>query len=257
MPASTRSQAVMIRGVLTHVVEVLPERPIIEEQGPEIVEVSGPFRRHRLTDRMLDLRTRRDDEIARQPRADEDHQRRHEVVGSSQPLFAEDEESEKRGFEGSRTEIPWECARLFNTTMSNASAPRHPSRVSPPPIGPYHPSPERIVDRWIALPRRRIAQLFALPQSEAKNERGHQSRRVHRQRDRPTEPDEIVRRVSASRPGRLGLLRLRAEGSRRVALGSVRPGELALARQLLDPLFLVVRARERREKRHDVVDVVL
>jgi hypothetical protein len=64
-------------------------------------------------------------------------------------------------------------------------------------------------------------------------------------------------RVSASRPGRLGLVRLRAEGSRRVALGSVRPGELALARQLLDPLLLVVRARERREKRHDVVDVVL
>jgi len=27
-----------------------------------------------------------------------------------------------------------------------------------------------------------------LPQSEAKKERGHQSRRVHRQRDRPTEP---------------------------------------------------------------------
>src|SRR6266446_9999773 len=69
--------------------------------------------------------------------------------------------------------------------------------------------------------------------------------------------DEIVRRVSASRPGRLGLLRLRAEGSCRVALGSVRPGELALARQLLDPLVLVVRAREQREKRHDVVDVVL
>src|SRR5438445_1275530 len=67
----------------------------------------------------------------------------------------------------------------------------------------------------------------------------------------------IGRRVSASRPGRLGLLRLRAEGSRRVALGSVRPRELALVRQLLDRLLLVVRARERREKGHDVVDVVL
>jgi len=52
-------------------------------------------------------------------------------------------------------------------------------------------------------------------------------------------------------------VRLRAEGSRRVALGSLRPGELALARQLLDPLVLVGSTRERREKRHDIVDVVL
>ena len=62
---------------------------------------------------------------------------------------------------------------------------------------------------------------------------------------------------AASRPGRLGLVRLRAEGSRRVALGSIRPGELVLARQLLDPLRLVIGTRERGEKRHDVVDVVL
>src|SRR5712664_3642989 len=67
-----------------------------------------------------------------------------------------------------------------------------------------------------------------------------------------------VRPISCpSRPRGLGLLRLRAEGSRCVALGSVRPGERALPCQLLDTLLVVVRARERREKRHDVVDVVL
>src|SRR2546427_5063893 len=66
--------------------------------------------------------------------------------------------------------------------------------------------------------------------------------------------DGIVRRVSASRPGRLGLLRLRAEGSRRVALGSVRPRELALVRQLLDRLLLVVRAREPKHRDRRYVD---
>src|SRR2546422_1416035 len=67
----------------------------------------------------------------------------------------------------------------------------------------------------------------------------------------------IIVTTARSRPGRLRLVRLRAEGSRRVALGSIRPGALALARQLLAPLRLVVPARERREKRHHVVDVVL
>src|SRR5207245_1414394 len=42
--------------------------------------------------------------------------------------------------------------------------------------------------------------------------------------------------------------RFRAEGPRRVALGPRRPRERALARQLLDPLLLAIRARQRGEE---------
>src|SRR3989442_14975676 len=66
----------------------------------------------------------------------------------------------------------------------------------------------------------------------------------------------IIVITARSRPGRLRLGRLRAEGSPRVALGAGRPGKRALARQLLDPLGLLGRTRERREKCDDVVDVV-
>jgi len=63
-------------------------------------------------------------------------------------------------------------------------------------------------------------------------------------------PDRI-----GSRARRLWLRRLRAEGPGRVALRPVRPGELALARQLPDPQLLVVRTRQRREERNEVVDI--
>src|SRR6266481_5954532 len=62
-------------------------------------------------------------------------------------------------------------------------------------------------------------------------------------------------RVSGSRAGRLEPGRFRAEGPRCVALGSLRPGELALARQLLASLFLVVRTRQRREESHEIVNI--
>src|SRR5260370_27336014 len=60
---------------------------------------------------------------------------------------------------------------------------------------------------------------------------------------------------AGSLAGRLGRGRFRAEGPRRVTLRPLGPGELALARQLLDPLFFVVRARQRREERNEVVDI--
>ena len=50
---------------------------------------------------------------------------------------------------------------------------------------------------------------------------------------------------------------LRAKSPRSVALGSVRQGELALARKFLDPVFLVVRASQRREESDEVVDISL
>src|SRR6266850_1763785 len=64
---------------------------------------------------------------------------------------------------------------------------------------------------------------------------------------------KVTRR--ASRAGRLGLGRFRTEGPRRVALRPRRPGELALTRQLPCPLFLVVRARQRREERNEVINI--
>src|SRR2546425_11480048 len=60
-----------------------------------------------------------------------------------------------------------------------------------------------------------------------------------------------------SRAGRLGLGRFRTEGPRRVALRPRRPGELALACQLPGPLFLVVRARQRREESNEVINISL
>src|SRR5260370_35083011 len=58
-----------------------------------------------------------------------------------------------------------------------------------------------------------------------------------------------------ARPPWLG--RLRAKSPRRVALRPVRPGELALACQLPDPQILVVRTRQRREERDEIVDISL
>src|SRR5258708_16616752 len=49
--------------------------------------------------------------------------------------------------------------------------------------------------------------------------------------------------------------RLGTEGPGRVALRPVRPGEFALARQFIDPQFLVVWTRQRRHERNDVVDI--
>src|SRR5207245_9261271 len=53
-------------------------------------------------------------------------------------------------------------------------------------------------------------------------------------------------------PGWLG-----AEGPRGVTLRPRGPGERALARQLLDSLPAVIRARERSEEGHEVVDLFL
>src|SRR5262245_18841568 len=47
------------------------------------------------------------------------------------------------------------------------------------------------------------------------------------------------------------------EGPDRVALGSLCQGELALACQLFAPKFLVARTRQRREKRHEIVNLFL
>src|SRR5260370_19384535 len=68
-------------------------------------------------------------------------------------------------------------------------------------------------------------------------------------------PDRGPSCRQGSRARRLGAGRLRAEGPDCVALRSVRPRELALARELLDTLFPVVRARQRRKERNEVVDI--
>jgi hypothetical protein len=57
--------------------------------------------------------------------------------------------------------------------------------------------------------------------------------------------------------GRFRLDRLRSKGSRSVTLGPLRPGQLALASELLDALFLIVRARQRHEESNQVVDLFL
>ena len=65
------------------------------------------------------------------------------------------------------------------------------------------------------------------------------------------EADDAFR--ERSRSGRLRPRRFRPERSRRITLWALRPGNLALAGQLLPPLFRVVCARKRREKGDDIV----
>src|SRR5258708_39982870 len=60
-----------------------------------------------------------------------------------------------------------------------------------------------------------------------------------------------------SRGSRTGPGWFRAESPCGIALRTRGPRERSLARQLLDPEFLVVRARQRREKGNHVVDIFL
>src|SRR5438552_19199875 len=60
-----------------------------------------------------------------------------------------------------------------------------------------------------------------------------------------------------SRGRRRGPGRFRTEGPRRIALRARRPGKLALAGQLLDSLFLVFGARQRREESNEAIDIAL
>jgi hypothetical protein len=60
---------------------------------------------------------------------------------------------------------------------------------------------------------------------------------------------------SAQKIRELGQRRLRAECPLCVSLGTTGPGDRALTRQFLEPLFLVVSTRERRHEGNQVVDI--
>ena len=53
----------------------------------------------------------------------------------------------------------------------------------------------------------------------------------------------------------LGKRRLRSEGSGRVALGAIGPGDRALTRQFLEALFPVFGARQRGHEGDQIVDI--
>jgi hypothetical protein len=68
-------------------------------------------------------------------------------------------------------------------------------------------------------------------------------------------PGAGTRSMIASRAGRLGSRRFRAEPPRCVALRPVRARNLALPSQLFGPLFPILRARQRREEGDEIVDL--
>ena len=64
------------------------------------------------------------------------------------------------------------------------------------------------------------------------------------------------RPLGASEDGQLGARRLRTEGPCRITLRPLCRRELPLSRQLFDPPFSVLGARQRREKSNEVVDIL-
>ena len=72
---------------------------------------SAPFAADRMADRMLHERVRADDEVARQPAADEERHGGSEMPARTEPLLAEHEQAEKRRFEEER-EQPFHRERL-------------------------------------------------------------------------------------------------------------------------------------------------
>ena len=82
-----------------HVVRVLQPRPRIQHQLPEAGQLERAVGSALVADRVLHPGVGRDDEVARQPRAQEDHQRGKPVHSFAQPLLAVEEQPEEGRFQ--------------------------------------------------------------------------------------------------------------------------------------------------------------
>ncbi len=82
-----------------HVVGILQPRPRIQHQLPEAGQLERTVGGALVADRVLHPGIGRNNEVARQPRAQEDHQRREPVHSSAQPLLAVEKQPEEGRFQ--------------------------------------------------------------------------------------------------------------------------------------------------------------
>ena len=85
-----------------HVVGVLREHPWVEEDRPVVVQLDVAVLQHPVADRVLRPGVGGDDEVARSPRAEEDHQRREPVNPLAETSLSPEEQPHERGLQEER-----------------------------------------------------------------------------------------------------------------------------------------------------------
>ena len=85
-----------------HHVWILPAQPRVREQRPQTAQIESVARARQVTDRVLHEGVGRDDEEARDPRAEKDQECRHPVAPRAEALLAEQQGAEKRRLQEER-----------------------------------------------------------------------------------------------------------------------------------------------------------
>ena len=179
---------------------VHPAGPGVEQQAPEAREVRRTVGGYGVSDRVLHPCICGDDEVARQPRAEEDHEGREPVPARAEALLAEEKQAEEGGFE-EEGEDPFHRQRLADDAAGIARELR--------PVGAelkLHrdagDDAEQKVDGEDLRPetRRRVVTLVAFPQGQ-RLEDDDERRKPHRQlreqvmkRDRESEVQAVNRK---------------------------------------------------------------
>ena len=85
-----------------HHVWILPAQPRVREQRPQTAQIESVARARQVTDWVLHEGVGRDDEEARDPRAEKDQECRHPVAPRAESLLAEQQGAEKRRLQKER-----------------------------------------------------------------------------------------------------------------------------------------------------------